>query len=103
MVPTGSEEAADVGVPGDTQLNIKLSPELLDEIKQFSHESRRPYHRLARIWLERGVRQELADLASSPTAYRPSLKELLILLLDTPGPGGRNPAIRGMTRLQKLL
>jgi uncharacterized protein len=102
-IPTGSEEAADLAAPGDTQLNIKLSPELLEELKQFSHEMRRPYHRLARIWLERGVRHELMAMASSPSSRRPSLKELLILLLDTPGPGGRDPAIRGMTRLQKLL
>jgi len=102
-VPTGSDEVAALGAPGDAQLNIKLTPELLDDLKKYSHETRRPYHRLARLWLEAGLRQELAAMASSPSSLRPSLKELLILLLDSPGPRGGDPAVRGMTRLQKLL
>jgi predicted DNA binding CopG/RHH family protein len=102
-LPTGSDEAAALSAPGDTQLNIKLAPELLEELKRFSDESRRPYHRLARLWLEAGLRQELATVASSSSIPRPSLKELLILLLDSPGPRGGDPAVRGMTRLQKLL
>lgn len=102
-IPSGSEEAAALSTPGDAQLNLKLSPELLDDLKRFSHETRRPYHRLARLWVEEGLRQELATAESSPHSPRPSLKELLILLLDTAGPSGRDTAVRGMTRLQKLL
>lgn len=102
QIPTGSEEVADLGAPGDAQLNLKLTPGLLDELKRFSDEIRRPYHRLARLWLDAGLRRELAAVAPSPSSRRPSLRELMILLLDAPGRAG-DPAIRGITRLQKLL
>ena len=102
-IPSGSEEVADLGAPGETQLNLKLTPALLDEVKRFSDEIRRPYHRLARLWLDAGLRRELAALTPSPSSRRPLLRELLILLLDTPGPRGGDAAIRGITRLQKLL
>lgn len=102
-VPSGAEEVADLGVPGETQLNLKVSPTLLDELKRFSDELRRPYHRLARLWIDGGLRNELSALAPSPAPRGPSLRELIILLLDTPGPRSKDTAVRGMTRLQKLL
>jgi hypothetical protein len=103
QIPSGAEEVADLGMPGETQLNLKLSPAMLDELKRFSNEVRRPYHRLARLWVDAGLRRELAAVAASPAARGPSLRDLMILLLDTPGPRGKDAAIRGMTRLQKLL
>jgi len=42
-------------------------------------------------------------MASSSSWLRLSLKELLILLLDAPGPQSNHPAVRGITRLQKLM
>lgn len=102
-VPSGAEEAADLSAPGENQLNLKLSPALLDEVKRFSDEIRRPYHRLARLWLDAGLREELASVPPSRAQQRPSLRELMILLLDTPGTRTGDAAIRGITRLQKLL
>ncbi|MGH2708156.1 MAG: hypothetical protein ACRDJF_02775, partial [Actinomycetota bacterium] len=102
-IPTGSEEVADFGAPGDTQLNLKLTPRLLEELKRFSDEVRRPYHRLARLWLDAALKRELAAMASSASSRRASLRELMVLLLDTPGPHSGDPAVRGITRLQKLL
>jgi hypothetical protein len=79
-------------------MNLKIEPGLLDRLKQFSHETRRPYHQLARQWVEAGVARERPVRASGP---RPTLRELMMLLLD--GGVERSSAIRGMTRLQKLL
>jgi uncharacterized protein YwgA len=101
QIPSGAEEVAGIGLRGDVQLNLKLSPDLLDGLKKFSDEIRRPYHRVARLWIKAGVDRELATLA--PSVRRPSLREMMILLLDTPGPRRRDAAIRGITRLQKLL
>jgi predicted DNA binding CopG/RHH family protein len=103
LVPSGSEEVADLGAPGDTQLNVKLSPALLDDLKTFSDEIRRPYHRLARLWLDAGLREELSSVTLAPSKQRPSLRELMILLLATPSPRTGDVAVRGITRLQKLL
>lgn len=102
-VPAGSDEAAALGTPGDVQLNIKLPPELLDELKRFSNETRRPYHRLARLWLDDGLRRELEETVHAPQSSRVSLKELMILLLDTQNPKTGEATVRGITRLQKLL
>lgn len=102
-VPSASEEAAALSDPADAQLNVKLTPELLDELKRFSYETRMPYHRLVRVWLDAALRHELEPVTSSPSSLRPSLKELLILLLAVPGPRRNDPAVRGITRLQKLM
>jgi hypothetical protein len=71
-MPTASEVAADSGAPADVQLNLKLSPRLLGELKAFSHEVRQPYHRLARLWLRRGLRHELESMAASTSSPGPS-------------------------------
>lgn len=83
------------------QLNIKIDYEVLDDLKIRAAELRRPYHRLARQWIEAATaREERAlGLAQVPT---PPIKDLMVLLLHSPGYGG-GEAIRGMTRLQKLL
>jgi predicted DNA binding CopG/RHH family protein len=70
--PTASEETADFGTPDDVQLNLKLSPSLLAELKAFSHQVRQPYHRLARLWLRRALSQELETMAASTSSRRPS-------------------------------
>jgi predicted DNA binding CopG/RHH family protein len=102
-LPTGTDEAIAIGAPGDVQLNIKLSPELLDELKRFSHETRRPYHRLARLWLDENLGRELEQTLMQEQPPRVSLRDLMILLLDTPNPRTGDAAVRGITRLQKLL
>ena len=38
--------------PHDDQLNLKLDQRTLDQLKVKAHELRRPYHRLAREWIE---------------------------------------------------
>jgi predicted DNA binding CopG/RHH family protein len=102
-VPNGADEAAALAAPGHVQINIKLAPELLDELKRFSHETRRPYHRLARLWLDEGLRRELEQTVRATDSIRVSLKELMLLLLDTANPRTGQAAVRGITRLQKLL
>lgn len=98
-VPEVSAEVEEDTVPRSSeQLNLKVEPEVLDDLKRFSHETRRPYHQLARQWVEVGVVREHPITSSRP---RPSLRELMMLLLD--GDLQRGSAIRGMTRLQKLL
>jgi hypothetical protein len=101
-LPDAAIELEDeVSTPSE-QLNIKLEPEVLAQLKKFSHATRRPYHRLARQWIETALAREGA-LAARPasSSSHPSMKEVMILLLhgDRPGTG----AVRGMTRLQKLL
>ena len=85
------------------QLNIKLDNEVLDALKKRAHELGRPYHRLAREWIEAGLTREEKSLGIDPSrAGRPAMKDLMVLLLHAPGRRGED-AIRGMTRLQKLL
>jgi predicted DNA binding CopG/RHH family protein len=102
-IPSAAEEVADLGVPGEVQLNLKMTPELLDEVQSFSDEIRIPYHRLARLWIDTGLRRALAAMDPSPLSRQPSLGELMILLLDAPSPLHTNSDVRGITRLQKLL
>jgi predicted DNA binding CopG/RHH family protein len=70
QIPTTSEETADSATPDDVQLNLKLSPNLLTELKAFSHQVRQPYHRLARLWLRHALRQELETMAASSSLRR---------------------------------
>lgn len=54
-------QAAGSVADGETQgeqLNIKLDPEVLDQLKARASALRRPYHRLAREWIESAVAQE---------------------------------------------
>ncbi len=98
-VPSAAAQLDDAEAPRSSeQLNLKVEPQMLGELKQFSHETRRPYHQLARQWVEAGLAREDAVASIRP---RPSLKEMMILLLDGDRKG--RDAIHGMTRLQKLL
>lgn len=94
------------GFPDDAlneQLNIKLDNDTLDHLKQRANELRRPYHRLAREWIEAALTREEDSLGIDATrTRRPSIKDLMVLLLHAPGRQGHH-AIHGMTRLQKLL
>lgn len=89
--------------PQSAQLNLKVDQELLDALKHKASELRRPYHALARECIEVAVEREerALGIGSSPTAG-PPMSDLLVLLLHAPGSRGAE-AIRGMTRLQKLL
>jgi hypothetical protein len=89
--------------PQTEQLNIKLGQDVLDHLKARSDQLRRPYHRLAREWIEVAVGREEASLGIDPTsATQPAIKEVMVLLLHTTSKRGED-AIRGVTRLQKLL
>jgi len=85
------------------QLNIKLDQAILDALKARAHELHQPYHRLARELVEWETEQAEAALGLDPRpSYRPAIKELMVLLLHAPNKRGTS-AVRGMTRLQKLL
>lgn len=89
--------------PQAEQLNIKIDSDALDDLKQRANELRHPYHRLAREWIEAALTKEEQSLGIDPTpAGRPAMKDLMVLLLHSPDRHG-DDAIRGMTRLQKLL
>lgn len=89
--------------PQAEQLNIKFDNDTLDGLKERADELRRPYHRLAREWIEAALIREEESLGIDPTpAGRPNIKDLMVLLLHAPD-GHGDDAIRGMTRLQKLL
>lgn len=89
--------------PLTEQLNIKLDHELLDDLKARAHEQRYPYHRLAREWIETSLVQEEGNLGlDQAAANRPSLMELMVLLLHSSNARGED-VVRGITRLQKLL
>jgi predicted DNA-binding protein (MmcQ/YjbR family) len=99
QLPSAAAQLDDAEAPRSSeQLNLKVDPEMLDELKRFSHDTRQPYHQVARQWVEAGLAREHAVASSRP---RPSLRELMILLLD--GDGQDRDALHGMTRLQKLL
>lgn len=89
--------------PQAVQLNVKLDQDVLDQLKARADALRRPYHRLAREWVDAALTREehTLGLAARP-ARRPATKDLMVLLLHAANPNGQD-AIRGMTRLQKLL
>lgn len=85
------------------QLNLKVEQELLDALKRRAGELRRPYHALARQYVEAALEREEKELGISASSRpRPTMRELMVLLLHAPGSRGAE-AIHGMTRLQKLL
>ncbi len=57
--------------PQAEQLNIKLDQEVLDQIKVRANELGRPYHRLAREWIENALEREEESLGldASPTGF----------------------------------
>lgn len=89
--------------PRTEQLNIKLDQDLLDRLKKAAHDVGRPYHRLARQWIEAAVDQEERLLGlSGAMAGAPGIKELIVLLLHATDQRSQD-TIHGITRLQKLL
>jgi predicted DNA binding CopG/RHH family protein/uncharacterized protein YwgA len=89
--------------PHMEQLNIKLDQAILDDLKKRGHELGQPYHRIAREWIEWETKQaEQALGIDSTPASQPPIKELMVLLLHAANQQG-DSAVRGMTRLQKLL
>lgn len=95
--------SAIVDEPHEEQLNLKLDQTTLDALKRHADELRRPYHRLAREWIESRVTQEEERLGlAHDSPPRPALKDLMVLLLHATDRHGRD-RIRGITRLQKLL
>jgi len=89
--------------PQSAQLNLKVEHELLDALKRRARELRRPYHTLARQFIEAALEREEKEVGIDASSRpRPSMSELMVLLLHAPGSRGAE-AIYGMTRLQKLL
>jgi predicted DNA binding CopG/RHH family protein/uncharacterized protein YwgA len=89
--------------PQTVQLNLKLDSAVLDGLKARAHEMHEPYHRLARQWITWEVEQAERALGLGPiSSFRPAIKELMVLLLHAQNARGET-ALRGMTRLQKLL
>jgi predicted DNA binding CopG/RHH family protein len=85
------------------QLNIKLDQATLDDLKARAHEMGQPYHRLARELVEWETEQAEHAMGLDPApSHRPAIKELIVLLLHASNQRG-DSAVRGMTRLQKLL
>lgn len=89
--------------PQSAQLNLKVEQELLDALKRKASELRRPYHALARQCIEAALEREEKELGITASSRpRPTMRDLIVLLLHAPGSRGAE-AIHGMTRLQKLL
>lgn len=89
--------------PHVEQLNIKVDEALLDELKARAHQLGRPYHRLAREYVDAAVVREEESLGLDPApAAQPGIKDLMVLLLHATNARGQD-AVRGITRLQKLL
>jgi predicted DNA binding CopG/RHH family protein len=98
-----SAAGATLDEPQTEQVNIKLDQGVLDALKARSHELRRPYHRLAREWIEAALDREEKSLGiQSARAGLPAMKDLMALLLHAPNQRGSD-AIRGITQLQKLV
>ncbi len=89
--------------PQSAQLNLKVDQELLDVLKRKASELRRPYHALARQCIEAALEREEKELGITASSRpRPTMRDLIVLLLHAPGNRGAE-ALHGMTRLQKLL
>jgi predicted DNA binding CopG/RHH family protein/uncharacterized protein YwgA len=97
------EAGAVVDDPQAEQLNIKLDQNTLDTLKARADQIRRPYHRLAREWIEAALAREEESLQLEPaTSGQPAIKDLMVLLLHATNKRGQQ-AVRGITQLQKLL
>lgn len=96
-------DAAGIDEPHAEQLNIKLDQDVLDDLKMRAHQLHRPYHRLAREWVELALGHEEESLGLDPVpADQPGIKDLMVLLLHATNTRGQD-AVRGITRLQKLV
>jgi len=71
----GEPPTTGVGVeqPQADQLNIKLDQNVLDQLKARADQLRRPYHRLAREWIEAALGREEVTLGldQMPVGQRP--------------------------------
>lgn len=100
IAPSGAAASEE---PQTEQLNLKLDNEVLDALKARADELRRPYHRLAREWIEAALAREEEALGLDPVeAGQPAIKDVMVLLLHANNKRGQN-AVHGITRLQKLL
>jgi predicted DNA binding CopG/RHH family protein len=89
--------------PQAAQLNLKVDQEQLDALKHRAGALRRPYHALGREYIEAALEREEKEVGiAASTRPRPSMRDLMVLLLHAPG-SREAEAIHGMTRLQKLL
>jgi predicted DNA binding CopG/RHH family protein/uncharacterized DUF497 family protein len=61
--PPAPEEPAQ---PQNERLNVKLEQTVLDEIKERADQLRRPYHRLAREWVQEGLAREQQRMSADP-------------------------------------
>lgn len=96
-------DAATTDEAQSNQLNLKIDREALQELKDRAHELRRPYHRLAREWLEDAIAREERSLGiEHRTRQLPATSDLMVLLLHAKNERGQD-RVRGITRLQKLL
>lgn len=104
QLPSAEIELLDEEEAATEQLNLKLEPETLAELKAFSDQVRHPYHRLARQWIEAAIARERAAADPNPSSSpRLAMRDLMILLLHSAPDPSRSTAIQGITRLQKLL
>ncbi len=103
QLPDVQLELADDELAGSEQLNLKIEPDALEHLKVVSDRLRRPYHRLARQWIEAALVDEKALAPQRSQATGPAMKDLMVLLLHATNGPGEGAAVRGITRLQKLL
>lgn len=98
-----AQPATRLDEPQTEQLNVKLDQDVLDQLKAQADDLRRPYHRMAREWIEVSLGQEEQNLGLDPEpAGQPAIKDLIVLLLHAANKRG-DDTVRGITRLQKLL
>jgi predicted DNA binding CopG/RHH family protein len=99
----GPEPGSSVEEPQTEQINLKVDQGLLDDLKARGDQLRRPYHSLARDWIEAALGREENSLGLELSPDRqPAMKDLIVLLLHSTNRSGQD-AIRGITQLQKLL
>jgi predicted DNA binding CopG/RHH family protein len=101
--PTSLQAVVGADERQSEQLNLKVDHTLLDALKSRAHQERVAYHRLARNWIEGGLERDEASLdVSKSLRGAPAIKDLLVLVLHA-GEASGQKAVRGITRLQKLL
>jgi predicted DNA binding CopG/RHH family protein len=101
--PGTAQTSTRLDEPQSEQLNVKLDQDVLDQLKARADELRRPYHRMAREWIEASLGQEEKNLGlDSEPASQPAIKDLIVLLLHAANKRG-DDTVRGITRLQKLM
>ncbi|MHB1865453.1 MAG: hypothetical protein ACYCPS_04840 [Candidatus Saccharimonadales bacterium] len=88
--------------PQSEQLNLKFKPQVLDNLKQRAHDLGRPYHALARELIESALASAEERLGIAAPPQEPPVKDLMVLLLHAHNKCGED-AVRGITRMQKLL